>query len=300
VGQVGSAAAQIAESSQAVASGATQQASSLEETGSSLESMTAMVKKNADNAQHASALAQSGRSMAAEGTASMDQMSGAMTKIRASAESTSQIIKDINDIAFQTNLLALNAAVEAARAGEAGRSFAVVAEEVRSLAVRCKEAANRTAALIEESVRQTNEGDAAAKRVAGKLTDINGAIGKVSDLVAEIAASAKEEANGIDQIAGAVDEMNKVTQQNASSSEESSSAAVELSSQSEELAALVGTFRLEGASLGAPQSSVKPTLPTKIAADGSHALASDGLFPFARRAKSYGPGTVKLPGETPN
>ena len=89
----------------------------------------------------------------------MEQMTGAMGKIKASAEGTSQIIKDINEIAFQTNLLALNAAVEAARAGDAGRGFAVVAEEVRSLALRSKEAANKTEALIRESVKQAVEGE---------------------------------------------------------------------------------------------------------------------------------------------
>ena len=92
-----------------------------------------------------------------------------MAKIRASAEGTSQIIKDINEIAFQTNLLALNAAVEAARAGEAGRGFAVVAEEVRSLALRSKEAAKKTEALIRESVTQAGEGEGDGKRVTDKL-----------------------------------------------------------------------------------------------------------------------------------
>ena len=114
-------------------------------------------------------------------TDAMAEMGGAMDKIRASAEGTSQIIKDINEIAFQTNLLALNAAVEAARAGEAGRGFAVVAEEVRSLALRSKEAANKTEALIQESVRQTGEGASTAKLVGEKLTEISGIVGKVSD-----------------------------------------------------------------------------------------------------------------------
>jgi methyl-accepting chemotaxis protein len=171
-------------------------------------------------------------------------MSVAMTKIKSSAEGTSQIIRDINEIAFQTNLLALNAAVEAARAGEAGRAFAVVAEEVRSLALRSKEAAMKTEELIKESVRQAGEGEVTSQKMAGKLTEILEGIEKVSGIVNEISASAKEQSAGVDRINRAVADMNKVTQQNAANSEESSAAAVELSSQAEEVAAMVSSFRL--------------------------------------------------------
>jgi methyl-accepting chemotaxis protein len=247
VEQVSSASTQIASSSQAVASGASEQASSLEETHSSLESMTAQTRQAADNASQAANLAGGAKTSAEEGAEAMDQMQGAMGKIRQSAEGTSAIIKDISEIAFQTNLLALNAAVEAARAGEAGRGFAVVAEEVRSLALRAKEAAVKTEELIKESVRQAGEGETASKLVAGKLGEIVTGIAKVSDIVNEIAASAKEQAAGIDQVNKAIGEMDKVTQQNAASSEESSSAAEELNSQAEELSSMVGSFRIERA-----------------------------------------------------
>ena len=245
VDQVSSAAAQIASSSQAVASGASEQASSLEETSSSVESVSAMTKQSADNAQQANQLASSAKGAAAEGASSMEQMQAAMSRIRASAEGTSQIIKDINDIAFQTNLLALNAAVEAARAGEAGRGFAVVAEEVRSLALRAKEAAMKTEELIRQSVKEAGEGQSTARSVAGKLGEIVQGVSKVTAIVAEIAAAAKEQSTGIDQVNKAVAEMDKVTQQNAASAEQSSSAASELSGQAEELAAMVGAFQLE-------------------------------------------------------
>ncbi|MBI5070081.1 MAG: methyl-accepting chemotaxis protein [Deltaproteobacteria bacterium] len=247
VEQVSSAAGQIASTSQAVASGASEQASSLEETHSSLESMSAQTRHAADNAQQANNLASETKRSAEDGAAAMEQMTGAMGKIRHSAEGTSAIIKDISEIAFQTNLLALNAAVEAARAGEAGRGFAVVAEEVRSLALRAKDAAVKTEELIKESVKQAGEGEAVAKLSNEKLVEIVGSAQKVSEIVAEMAASAKEQAQGIEQVNKAVGEMDKVTQQNAASSEESSSAAEELSSQSEELAAMVGSFKISRA-----------------------------------------------------
>ncbi len=258
VSQVSDASGQIASSSQAVASGASEQASALEETGSSLESVLSMTTQAAENARQASMLATGAKGAANEGSAAMEHMTGAMAKIKTSAEGTSQIIKDINEIAFQTNLLALNAAVEAARAGEAGRGFAVVAEEVRSLALRSKEAANKTEALIRQSVKEASEGESTAKQVSGKLSEIFSSVSKVTDIVAEIAATAQEQTAGIGQINKAMSQMNTVTQQNAASSEESSSAAAELSGQAEELAAMVGVFQLDGVATAKRAPTVAP------------------------------------------
>jgi methyl-accepting chemotaxis protein len=288
VDQVSSAATQIAASSQAVASGASEQASSLQETGSSLESVSSITRQAADNAQQANTLSQQARAAAADGASSVGQMQGVMGRIKASAEGTSQIIKDVSDIAFQTNLLALNAAVEAARAGEAGRGFAVVAEEVRSLALRAKEAALKTEELIRQSVREAGEGEATSRQVGAKLSEIVTGISKVSDIVSEIAAAAKEQSAGIDQVNKAVTEMDKVTQQNAASAEESSSAASELSGQAEELAAMVGAFRLSragAARVAIPDRAAKrpaPGLPAPRPAPSKPAPARehDAVFPM--------------------
>ncbi len=284
VAQVSSASTQIAASSQAVASGASEQAAAIQETSSSLETVMHTSKQTADSAQQANNLATSARDAATDGAAAVDQMQGAMGKIKASAESTSQIIRDINDIAFQTNLLALNAAVEAARAGEAGRGFAVVAEEVRSLALRAKAAAMKTEELIRESVTQAGHGEVTSKQVAGKLSEIVTGIGTVSDIVSEIVAAAKEQSTGIDQINQAVAQMDKVTQQNAASAEESSSAAEELAGQSEELAAMVGTFHLaQKASFGPKEA---------VARSGARAAAPGRRSGTAAAAKVRGPSQI--------
>jgi methyl-accepting chemotaxis protein len=270
VEQVSGAATQIAASSQAVAGGASSQAGSLQEVGTALDSVAASSRHAAENAAAADGLVRQAHGAATQGAASVAEMQGAMGKIRASAEGTSQIIRDINDIAFQTNLLALNAAVEAARAGEAGRGFAVVAEEVRSLALRSKEAASKTEALIKESVTQAGEGEIMSRQVSGKLAEIAGGIGKVTDIVSEIAAAAKEQSAGIDQVTRAVAEMDKVTQQNAASAEESSSAASELNGQSEELAAMVSTFKLAqgGGGGGAGGGLRRPARPPALRGRG--------------------------------
>ncbi len=187
----------------------------------------------------------------------------AMTRIKASAEGTSQIIRDINDIAFQTNLLALNAAVEAARAGEAGRGFAVVAEEVRSLALRAKEAATKTEELIRQSVKEAGRGRGHRRQVAGKLSEIARGLARSPTSSPRSPPPAREQSTGIEQVNRAVSEMDKVTQQNAASAEESSSAASELSGQAEELTAMVAAFQLNGAE--APKPSARPRLQRAIA-----------------------------------
>jgi methyl-accepting chemotaxis protein len=251
--QMASAAGQIASSSEAVAAGASEQASAIEQTSSSLEAMSAITRRSEASSLRAGGSVQTARASAEEGQVAMASMATAMGNIRAAAEATSRIIKDINEIAFQTNLLALNAAVEAARAGEAGRGFAVVADEVRALALRSKEAAAQTEQLIRDSVRLSEEGDAAARQVGDRLGRITCAVGEVAGIVDELVGAAREQATGIDEVSRAVASMSRVTQGNAASSEQSSSAAAELASQGQELAALVGTFQLgEGAPPGGP------------------------------------------------
>jgi methyl-accepting chemotaxis protein len=257
--QVSQAASQIASSAQAVASGASEQASSLTETSATVESVSELTRHTAASAEEASRLADGARGAATAGAQAVEALQGAMGRIHKSAEGTGQIIRDVSDIAFQTNLLALNAAVEAARAGEAGRGFAVVAEEVRSLALRAKDAATRTEALIRESVRDAGEGETSARSVAARLSEIVEMVGKVTAVVAEIATAARQQASGIGQVNAALEEMDKVTQQNAASAEQSSSAASELAGQADDLSALVHTFQLdeEAAPVTAPRARLQ-------------------------------------------
>jgi methyl-accepting chemotaxis protein len=175
----------------------------------------------------------------------MERMNFSMKKIHSAADCTAEIIRDINEIAFQTNLLALNAAVEAARAGDAGKSFAVVAEEVRNLAIRAKEAAKKTEELIKQSVKLSSEGEEVSKEVSSTLTEIVTSVGKVTNLVSEIAEVSQEQKSGIEMVNKAILQMEQIVQQAASNSNKTSQEAALLSNQAQVLSMLVSKFQLE-------------------------------------------------------
>jgi len=229
---------QISINAQNLAEGSNEQASSLEEVSASLEEMSSMTKLNADNSNQAKLLATEARAAADEGDASMKRMAEAINQIKASADNTAKIVKSIDDIAFQTNLLALNAAVEAARAGDAGKGFAVVAGEVRNLAMRSAEAAKNTANMIDESVKNADDGVKITEEVARSLGLIVTRIVKVGDLIVDIATASNEQAQGIEQVNVAIAQMSHVTQN--------------LSKQAQELAEMVNAFKLSGGDGGQP------------------------------------------------
>ncbi len=234
------AASQVSGTAQALAKGATEQAAGLEESSSSLEEITSMTQQNAQNAQLAKTLASETNISAQKGLTEMKKMNDAILDIHKSSDETSKIIKVIDEIAFQTNLLALNAAVEAARAGEAGKGFAVVAEEVRNLAMRSAEAAKDTSAMIEDSVRYSQNGVQISEQVYSALDEIVTSITKTSNLVEDIASSSQEQAQGIGQVNTAISQIDQVTQENSANAEEAASAAEELSAQAEQMNLIIG------------------------------------------------------------
>jgi signal transduction histidine kinase len=229
--QITAAAARLSQSSQSLADGASDQAAASEETSASLRNLSTMTERNAGNAQKAHDLARQAREAADIGAQDVQRMNAAMGAMKASSGDIAKIIRTIDEIAFQTNILSLNAAVEAARAGEAGMGFAVVAEEVRSLAQRSAQAARETTAKIQAAIAKTAEGVEVGEKVSQALTAIVDKARQVNDLVAEVAKASREQTERISQINTAVGQMDRVTQQNAASAEEDAAVAQKLTAQ---------------------------------------------------------------------
>jgi len=291
--QVVSASGQVSSASQSLAEGASEQAASIEETSSSLEEMSSMTKQNADNATAADRLMKESKQMVERANGSMTELTQSMEDISKASDETSKIIKTIDEIAFQTNLLALNAAVEAARAGEAGAGFAVVANEVRNLAMRAAEAAKNTSVLIEGTVKKVKEGSELVERTNGAFAEVSKSAAKVADLVSEIAAASSEQAQGIDQINKAVAEMDKVTQQTAANAEESASASEEMNAQAEQMKEIAGEVMIIVGSGGSKGAGLGQGEPAKKTESGWKAPFVDRMKSV--RGKAPGPAGSRKP-----
>ncbi len=244
VSSVSTAAAQIASGNHDLSSRTEQTAANLEETASSIEQLTSTVGQSADTARQANQLASSAASAAQRGGQVVDGVVERMQEISNASRKIADIIGVIDGIAFQTNILALNAAVEAARAGEQGRGFAVVASEVRSLAHRSAEAAREIKTLISHSVETVEAGSQDVGQAGQVMTEIVDGVRRVTDLMAEIAASAKEQHDGIGQVNQAVSHLDQMTQQNAALVEESTAASTSLREQAHRLAEAMAVFRV--------------------------------------------------------
>lgn len=109
--------------------------------------------------------------------------------------------------------------------------FAVVAEEVRSLAQRCAQAAKDTAEIIESSMRRTKEGQARLEELAGSVRAVGDQVVQVQALVERVSHGSSQQRSGIEQISGAISQLEIATQQSTTISEESAAAAEELQAQ---------------------------------------------------------------------
>lgn len=233
-----------------------EQASALQETASSMDELTGTVRQNADNARQASALAANASEIANKGNAVVSQVVGTMGDINQSSAKIADIIAIIEGIAFQTNILALNAAVEAARAGEAGRSFAVVAGEVRMLAQRCAASAKEIKEVVEASVNEVAQGTQLVARTTAQMRSIDEAVARVSSIIMEVANASGEQAEGIRQVNQAVSHLDSATQQNAALVEQAAATATRLVEQADVLDEAVRLFTLPSvASNGKPTTS---------------------------------------------
>ncbi|WP_022940890.1 CHASE3 domain-containing protein [Psychromonas hadalis] len=235
----------IATSSTLLSEGASQQAASIENISTSLTELTTQISANAQSANQARELSVQAQKEAIASSDKMDEMVAAMIEISDSSQSISTFISTIDEIAAQTNLLALNAAIEAARAGEQGRGFAVVADEVRSLAARSSKAAEETSKLIAGSVEKTQKGSLIATETMESLKSIFETISKTTELVEEIANASNEQAIAAETINEGVVEIDGVTQQNSDTAQESAVASEQLSEQTEQLKAMLAGFKLQ-------------------------------------------------------
>ncbi|WP_413694635.1 methyl-accepting chemotaxis protein [Pseudomonas sp. BIGb0408] len=207
-----------------------------------------------DGARVVGATIQSIRQLALE----VESASDSIQSLEQDAGKIGEVLAVIRGIAEQTNLLALNAAIEAARAGEQGRGFAVVADDVLALAARTQESTKdiqdmiqRLQGGVQNAVKATHAGSVKAREsveqatgVDQALSDTGDSLQRINDMAAQIATACEEQSSVTEEIARNISDIRELSNEAAHTSQQSTAASQRLSELSNDLARLVGRFRV--------------------------------------------------------
>ncbi|MCU1773835.1 methyl-accepting chemotaxis protein [Pseudomonas sp. 13B_3.2_Bac1] len=241
-----------------VATAMHEMASTVQEVARNTTDASAAATLADQQARHGSAVVKQATVQISELSVAIEDLGAAMNVLSQDSEQIGKVIDVIKAVAEQTNLLALNAAIEAARAGEQGRGFAVVADEVRSLAQRTQDSTKEIEALIvtlqqgtqaastlmTSSRERTLDTVVLAQKAEQAITEINHSIGTIQQMSLQISAAAEQQSAVADEINRSIVSVRDVADQSAVASEESAAATIELASLGQDLQRMTSHFRI--------------------------------------------------------
>ncbi|ANI57927.1 methyl-accepting chemotaxis protein [Pseudomonas sp. GR 6-02] len=272
VTQIASAAEELSAVTEQTSAGVNSQKVETDQVATAMHEMTATVQEVARNAEEASEAAVAADQQAREGDrvvgeaiAQIERLAlevgnstAAMGDLKRESDKIGSVLDVIKSVAQQTNLLALNAAIEAARAGEAGRGFAVVADEVRSLAQRTQKSTEeieelivglqtgtqQVATIMDNSRNLTDSSVELTRRAGGSLESITRTVSAIQSMNQQIAAAAEQQSSVAEEINRSVLNVRDVSEQTSAASEETAASSVELARLGTHLQMLVGRFKV--------------------------------------------------------